>query len=36
MSEAPKKRGRPQKPVELETFAAGIGRIIRQTRERKV
>lgn len=33
--EAPKRRGRPQKPVESETFAAQIGRIIRATRERK-
>ena len=35
MSEAPKRLGRPQKPVESETFAAQIGKIIRATRERK-
>lgn len=33
--ESPKRRGRPQKPVEADTFAAQIGRIIRATRERK-
>lgn len=29
------KRGRPQKPVESDTFAASIGRLIRATREKK-
>jgi len=29
------RRGRPSKPIEEDTFAAGIGRIIRETRERK-
>ncbi len=29
------RRGRPSKPVDEDTFAAGIGRIIRETRERK-
>jgi transcriptional regulator with XRE-family HTH domain len=33
--EAPKRRGRPQKPVDSYAFAAQIGRIIRATRERK-
>jgi transcriptional regulator with XRE-family HTH domain len=33
--EAKGKRGRPQKPVEADTFAAGIGRIIRAIRESK-
>ena len=29
------RRGRPSKPVEEDPFAAGIGRIIRETRDRK-